>query len=115
MPFVSIQTNQNLEQSNRQAVLNKLSAFTADLLSKPESKVMAHIEAGAGMLFAGSDEPAAFVRLKSIGLPRDKCSEYADKISDFLERELSISKSRIFIDLTDIDRSLFALNGKTFA
>jgi len=115
MPYVSIQTNESFDQSERQAMLGKVSAFAADLLGKAESKVMVRIDAGQDMVFAGTDEPAAFVQLKSIGLPRERCSDYAAKISEFFERELKIPRSRVFIDFTDIDRGLFALNGKTFA
>lgn len=115
MPYISIQTNQSFDQSERQSLLKKVTAFAAELLGKSESKFMVHIDAGADMVFAGTDEPAAFVQLKSIGLPREKCSDYAAQISDFLERELKIPGNRAFIDFTDIDQGMFALNGKTFA
>lgn len=45
---------------------------------------------------------------------RGKCPEYAKKISYFIEKELQISRNRVFIDFTDLDRGLFALNGMTF-
>lgn len=115
MPYFTMQTNQDIEQSDKQALLTKASAFIADLVDKPESYVMVRIHGGADMLFGGRGQPAAYVQLKSIGLSREKCPEYAEKISGFLERELQVSRDRAFIDFTDIDRSLFALNGKTFS
>ncbi|MDZ7762051.1 MAG: phenylpyruvate tautomerase MIF-related protein [Desulfovermiculus sp.] len=115
MPYFTVQTNQDIEQSARHALLTKASAFIADLVGKPESYVMVRIHGGADMLFGGMDEPAAYVQLKSIGLSKEKCPEYAEKICEFLEEELKVSRDRAFIDFTDIDRGMFALKGKTFA
>ena len=115
MPYLYIQTNQTVEQSEKQALLKKASGMAAELLGKPESYVMVSMDDGVDLLFAGTEEPAAFVELRSIGLPREQCSGYAEKISGFLEKELKLSRSRIFIGFTDLDRGLFALNGKTFA
>jgi len=115
MPYFSIHTNQAMERSAKQALLKRASAMAADLLGKPESYVMVSMDDGAALIFGGTEEPAAFVELRSIGLPREQCSGYAEKISDLLEEELKIPRNRVFIDFTDLDRGLFALNGKTLA
>jgi phenylpyruvate tautomerase PptA (4-oxalocrotonate tautomerase family) len=55
------------------------------------------------------------VTLRSIGLPTERCNEFAAKISHFLEAALQVSKERVFIDFTDLHRDRFGWNGKTFA
>jgi phenylpyruvate tautomerase PptA (4-oxalocrotonate tautomerase family) len=114
MPYFSIETNQTTDQFADPELLKKTSAFIADLLGKPESYVMISIHPGVPLIFGGSDDSAAFVRLKSIGLPEDCCPELSEKICGFIERELDVPKDRVFIDFKDITRSMFGWNGKTF-
>ena len=114
MPYFSIETNQALDRASNQQLLNKASAFIADLLGKTESYVMVSIQPESPLVFGGSDEPAAFVRLKSIGLPTDRCPELSQKICRLIEQELGVPQDRIFIDFKDLARNMFGWNGKTF-
>ena len=114
MPYFSIETNQTTDRISNPELMKKTSAFIADLLGKPESYVMISIKPGASLVFGGSDQPAAFVRLKSIGLPKDRCTEFSAKICSYIAEELSVPQDRVFIDFKDIDRNLFGWNGKTF-
>jgi hypothetical protein len=43
--------------------------------------------------------PAAFVRLKSIGLPKDCCTEFSEKICGFIDQEISRQPPYIFHDI----------------
>ena len=103
MPYVSIETNQTIDQRSNRDMMTKASAFIAELLGKPESYVMISIKPGTPLLFGGSDEPAAFVRLKSIGLPKESCSQLSEKICELLEQELQVPKNRVFIDFKDLE------------
>ena len=114
MPYLSIETNQPVERSLRGELLGKLSAFVAELLGKPESYVMIALKPETPLVFDGSDEPAAFVRVKSIGLPKDRCAQLSEKICGFIEQELRVPKNRVFIDFKDLERAMFGWNGKTF-
>ena len=114
MPYFSIETNQAMDQAENQQLLKKTSAFIADLLGKPESYVMVSIQPSTPLVFGGSDAPAAFVRLKSIGLPVDRCPELSEKICSMIEQELGVPQDRVFIDFKDLARNLFGWNGKTF-
>jgi len=114
MPYISIETNQPIDPASNQQLLKKTSAFIAELLGKPESYVMISIQPATPLIFGGSDEPAAFVRLKSIGLPQDRCPELSEKICRLIEQELGVPKDRIFIDFKDLARNMFGWNGKTF-
>jgi len=114
MPYFSIDTNQTPDESSTRELMTKASSFIAGLLGKPESYVMISIKPGTPLIFAGTHEPAAFVRLKSIGLARESCGMFSEKICAFMDQELGIPQDRIFIDFKDLERSLFGWNGNTF-
>ena len=114
MPYFSIETNQTIDQASNRDLMKKTSALIAELLGKPESYVMIAIKPETPLIFAGSDEPAAFVRVKSIGLPKERCPQLSEKICGLIEQELKIPLNRIFIDFKDLERAMFGWNGKTF-
>ena len=114
MPYFSIQTSQSLDQAAAAGLARRASAFAAELLGKPEDYVMTAITPGAVMTFAGSDAPTAIIDVRSIGLPEERCSAFAEAISSFIQTELGIDPGRVFIDLRDLPRTRFAWNGKTF-
>ena len=114
MPYFSIETNLPLEEESRQNLLKKATVFIAVMLGKPESFVMVSVKPKSELVFGGDNLPAAFIQLKSIGLSKDRCTEYSEKICSFLKQELEIPKDRIFIDFSDLDRKMFGWNAKTF-
>jgi phenylpyruvate tautomerase PptA (4-oxalocrotonate tautomerase family) len=115
MPYFSIQTNQTMDASAGEDLTRKASAFAAELLGKPEAYVMTALQSGTAMTFAGSDAPAAFIEVRSIGLDEAQCGTFAAKISTFIQAQLGIQPDRVFIAFEDLPRSRFAWNGKTFA
>jgi phenylpyruvate tautomerase len=114
MPYFSIETNLPVGQESKQALLKKATVFIAVMLGKPESFVMVSITPESPLFFGGNDQPTAFVQLKSIGLPKDRCAEFSEKICGFLQQELKIPKERIFIDFIELDGKMFGWSGKTF-
>ena len=114
MPYFSIDTNQAIEASKTKEIMKKASALIAGLVGKPESYVMVSIKPDTPLIFGGAADPAAFVRLKSIGLAEDRCAEFSEKICGFIEQELEIPKNRVFIDFKDLERKMFGWDGKTF-
>jgi phenylpyruvate tautomerase PptA (4-oxalocrotonate tautomerase family) len=114
MPYLSIETNRTVEEASTQAIMKKASSLIAGLLGKPESYVMISIKPETPLSFAGTDAPAAFIRLKSIGLSKDRCVEFSEKICDFIDQELGVPNNRVFIEFKDLERNLFGWNGKTF-
>ena len=114
MPYLSIETNQSIDRASIQRLLKKTSVFIAELLGKPESYVMISLQPDKPLIFGGSDAPAAFVRLKSIGLSQERCPEMSEKICRLIEQDLGVPPDRVFIDFKDLARSMFGWNGKTF-
>jgi phenylpyruvate tautomerase PptA (4-oxalocrotonate tautomerase family) len=114
MPFFKIETNQKLDPSTVDTLLEKCSKFISSMVGKPEPYVMVSIDHSQDMIFGGNTEPAAMVKLKSIGLPADKCNDYVSRISQFLNDEVGVPQDRVFIDVVDLQRNMFGWNGKTF-
>jgi len=65
-------------------------------------------------MFGGESQPTAFVLLKSIGLPADRCAEFSERICQFLNDEMEVPADRVFIEFVDLKRNLFGWNGNTF-
>jgi phenylpyruvate tautomerase PptA (4-oxalocrotonate tautomerase family) len=114
MPYLRIETNQRFKDADQNDFLKKASALIAESLGKPENWVMICFQPNAEMMFGGSEKPAAFVELKSIGLPTEQCGVLSDRICTFLEKALNLSSDRVFIEFKSLERPMFGWNRKTF-
>ncbi len=77
MPFLKIQTNLPLSKKAERTILRTASTLVAEELDKPEDFVMLALQANTPMLFAGSDEPVAFLELKASDSPAGRRSASA--------------------------------------
>jgi phenylpyruvate tautomerase PptA (4-oxalocrotonate tautomerase family) len=114
MPLLKIQTNVDIPEAKRQALLQKASLQVAEMLGKPEQYVMICLETGKEMLFAGSGDPLAYLELKSIGLPGDRTKAFSAGLCTLISSELGIPQERIYIEFADAARNLWGWNGGTF-
>lgn len=114
MPLLQIKTNTDIEPGHRGPLLQEASKLIAEALGKPERYVMLTLETQQPMLFAGTDEPAAYLELKSIGLPTDTTKALSGTLCDFINKRLNIPKDRIYIEFADAKRNMFGWNGGTF-
>lgn len=115
MPYLFIQTNQTVEDEKRGDFLAAASRLCAELLGKPEDYVMVTLEQGKAMSFAGTTEPAAFLRLTSLGMDPSSCPEYSKKLCAFFEESIGVPPGRIYIEFHSPDRAMYGWNSKTFA
>ena len=114
MPYISIQTNQALDENRTAQLVKKASQMTADILGKPESYVMVAVQANTPMSFAGNSDPTAYVQLKSLGLPESSTTDFSQTICQLLHSELNISTNRIYIEFAGPDRHMWGWDNKTF-
>jgi phenylpyruvate tautomerase PptA (4-oxalocrotonate tautomerase family) len=114
MPLLKIQTNQLLDTDRRKTLMSRASQEVAGMLGKPERYVMLSIEHNPGMLFGGSDDPLAYLELKSIGLPETKTAEFSLALASLLNDELGLPADRIYIEFSDAPRAMWGWNGGTF-
>jgi phenylpyruvate tautomerase len=114
VPLLKIQTNIGLEQAAGPALLKQLSKTVASELGKPERYVMVTIETDVTMLFAGSDQPTAYLELKSLDLPEEKSAELSKALCAAIAQTLSIASDRIYIEFSSPARHMWGWKGATF-
>ena len=114
MPYLLLQTNVEIPSDGTETLLKNLSTTVAKALGKPESYVMVALEGSRPMLFAGNIEPAAYIELKSIGLPETTTSSLSRTLCGLIEQQLEISQERIYIEFSSPASHLWGWNGETF-
>lgn len=112
MPLLEISTNTIVD--NSMDIAEQASALTAKILGKPESYVMVKIQAEQTLIFAGSNEPAAHVKLKSLGLPEDKTTHFSTSICAFIGEKLGINSARVYIEFANPKRHMWGWDNRTF-
>ena len=114
MPYLLINTNQQLDKTQEMALLGQCSQAIAAMLGKPERYVMASIESGISMLFGGDGSPCAYLELKSLGLPEEKSAEFSQALCTLLGEALDIPTDRIYIEFSSPARHLWGWDNATF-
>jgi len=114
MPFLKIQTNRDLPPAAAKSLAARASGLVAQLLGKPESYVMTSVEHNPAMQFAGSDDPLAYLELKSIGLPESATADTSQALCQLVLTETGIEPARIYIEFADAPRKMWGWNGGTF-
>ena len=112
MPLLQINTNQAIADLDQLA--SEASKLTAEMLGKPESYVMVNITAGATLTFAGTNEPCAHLKLKSLGLNEDGTTAYSETLCQFITQHLDIPGSRIYIEFSSPARHMWGWDDATF-
>ena len=93
--------------------LKKSSDFISSLLNKPERYVMVKLTDSIQMYFAGTNEPCAFIEIKSIGSIEP--SKMSKPICEFFSSELEISTERIYIFYQNVESNMWGWNSRTFS
>jgi len=112
MPLLTIKTNIKLD--NKNALAEAASLTAANILTKPESYVMVHVEDEQCLMFAGEHEPCALLELKSLGLPENLTADFSTRLCDFLNIETGISPSRMYIEFSNPERHMWGWDQRTF-
>ncbi|WOK96683.1 macrophage migration inhibitory factor [Canna indica] len=102
MPCLNISTNVNLEGVDTSAILSEASKAVSNIIGKPEAYVMVVLKGSIPISFGGTQQPAAYGELVSIGgLNPDVNKKLSAEIATILENKLSIPKSRYFLKFYD--------------
>lgn len=112
MPLLNIKTNARIDDKSAFALA--ASEQTADVLGKPESYVMVNVEDQQTLTFAGNDQPAAYLELKSLGLPESETASISSSLCDFINNKLGIDSGRIYIEFSNAERHMWGWKGATF-
>ena len=114
MPYLNVSTNSEVSAEAAASFLKEASKAVATGAGKPEQYVMVKVVGGESLLFAGSDAPAAFVELKSIGFPAQGVQGLAGSLTDLVAKHLGVQRDRTFIVFTDVKASMWGQSGATF-
>ncbi|XP_041971649.1 macrophage migration inhibitory factor-like [Aricia agestis] len=114
MPHLRIETN--LPRSKiPQNFVTKAVPILAQALGKPEQYCVVSVCPDSLMSFGGSTEPCAIANLMSIGaLGVEQNKKHAKVLYDLIEKELGVSKSRMYITFQDEPTANVGYNGTTF-
>lgn len=111
MPLLRIQTN--VEKPGE--LLQRGTELVARELNKPVEYIQVIVQTAVKQSFAGTEEPNAFVELRSLGLSADQAKSLSRSLAELLKRELHLRPERVFVNFTDFDRKMWGWNGSTFA
>jgi phenylpyruvate tautomerase PptA (4-oxalocrotonate tautomerase family) len=114
MPYLKIQTNLPLSEKAEQTIMKSASSLVARELEKPESFVMIAVQADTPMLFSGTDEPVAFLELKSVGLPARKTKTLCQSLCELVGQHLGIVKERVYVKFIDVNHGMWGWKGDVF-
>ncbi|CAJ2649824.1 hypothetical protein P8452_72878 [Trifolium repens] len=115
MPTLNLFTNIPVDPVIASDILRDATKAVAKIIGKPESYVMILLNGGVPIAFAGTEEPAAYGELVSIGgLGPDVNGKLSSTIAEILQTKLYIDSSRFYIKFYDAPRSFFGFNGSTF-
>ncbi|XP_039047688.1 macrophage migration inhibitory factor homolog isoform X1 [Hibiscus syriacus] len=115
MPCLNISTNVNLDSVDTSSILSEATSTVAKLIGKPEAYVMIVLKGSVPMSFGGTEQPAAYGELVSIGgLNPDVNKKLSAAISGILDSKLQVPPSRFFLKFFDTKGSNFGWNGSTF-
>jgi phenylpyruvate tautomerase PptA (4-oxalocrotonate tautomerase family) len=114
MPYLLINTSQELDKAEEMRLLGMCSQSLATALGKPERYVMVSIESGLSMLFGGDNSPCAYLELKSLGLPEEKTAELSLTLCKLIGETLAIPAERVYIEFSNPPRHMWGWNNTTF-
>jgi len=114
MPLLRITTNKALTDAMQSEANRFFSTTVASLLGKPENYVMIILHVESAMMFAGSDDPLAYLELKSLGLPEEKTADFSSALCAAVSDQFAIPAARIYIEFSSPARHLWGWNGTTF-
>ena len=113
MPLLELRTNQTPDKEEVKLLSSKFSRFCSEILGKPEHYVMVNLQVGQSLVFAGTDDPAAFGELLSIELSANATASLSSQLCSFVSEQLDVPTDRIYISFVDVDRNRWGWNGKT--
>ncbi|KAG8376399.1 hypothetical protein BUALT_Bualt09G0059400 [Buddleja alternifolia] len=103
MPTLNLFTNIPVDGVVASDILKDATKAVAKIIGKPESYVMILVNGGVPISFGGTEEPAAYAELISIGgLNPSVNGKLSATIAEILQTKLSIDSSRFYIKFYDV-------------
>jgi len=114
MPYLKLDTNVAVSDTQKPELLQQLSQLMAQETGKSEAYVMVDISGGRDMSFAGNSGPLAYVECKSIGLSSEQAKSLSASVSALLEKNLQLVPERVYIEFSNCPGHFWGWNASTF-
>lgn len=114
MPCIDVHRNFPMDQEDLSILQDRLIEIVEHILKKPKAFIMVILEDQKPIRFGGSDEPALFLEVKSIGLPGDSPARLSEEICQAVEALTAVPADRVYIEFTDSPRHMWGWDGGTF-
>ncbi len=115
MPLICLKLSATLNKDQQTQLSTKLSSIVAGQLGKPESYMMVILEPQTPILFAQSQEPAAFADIRSVGsISGDQAKRLSRAITDAIATLANIRTDRIYLNFSGLSGAMWGYDGATF-
>jgi phenylpyruvate tautomerase len=114
MPYLSIQTNVGLEGEAQKRLLAEASKIVATTLNKSEKYVMVAWTPAPKMAFDSDPNGAAFLELRSIGIPEASRQKLPGVLAKCMSDNLGIDADRVYLVMMDVPGKYWAAGEQTF-
>lgn len=114
MPYLKLKTNIKVSAAQKPILLKQFSQVMAQQTDKPEHYVLVELASEQAMLFAGTDQPLAYLECKSIGLSVAQVNALTAALCQLLQTQLQIESERVYIEFSDCPAAYWGWNGSTF-
>ncbi len=114
MPYLAVSTNAEFFPEAGRSFLKEASKALATGTGKPEQYVMVKLDAGQPLFFAGTDGPAAFLEVKSIGFPAHGVQALAASLCQLVAKHLGVPGERTYVVFTDVRAAMWGHDGEMF-
>lgn len=114
MPFISTIATVKIDENKEAVIKGELGQIITEIPGKTEEWLMITLSGQQPIYFRGEKcDKAAFVNIKIFGTADRKSKEaLTRKVSELLERELSIPKAYVYITIDEVKD--WAWNGQMF-
>jgi len=114
MPYLAVATNAEFSEETGRSFLGEASEAVATGTGKPERYVMVKLDGGQPLRFAGTDAPAAFLDVKSIGFPAHGVQGLAASLCELVSKHLGVPGERTYVVFTDVKAVMWGHDGEMF-
>ena len=113
MPCAILHLSCTATKEVQETIATESAKILAKVIGKPVAYCMAQVVLSVGS-FGGSNEPSAFIDVKSIGGLKGKQENLSAAFSELLQKEVSIEPSRTYLNFTEFSGSNWGYDGATF-
>ena len=114
MPYLLIQTNQGIGEEEQSRLVTEASKIVATTLNKPEKYVMVAWTPAPKMTFDSDPNGAAFLELRSIGIPESGRQKLPGALAKCMAEYLGIDADRVYLVMMDVPGKYWAQGEQTF-